>query len=548
MTSDLLTQSNLHPSANSRLRILTPWVCRAIFVLIMLAGAAMHVRYLNHNCPLGLSEDEAHYWDWSRQLGLSYYSKGPMVAYLIRGSCAIFGDTMPAVRYPAILLSLGTALLSYWLIVKLFASDRLALGWALLSMTIPAFVAGSVLMTIDSPFFFFWALATCLAAKGIFDSKDYFWPLVGVALGLGFLAKYTIFVWPLCLIPFFIFDRPARRLLRSGWFWSMIPVALVFTTPVVIFNAQHHWVTVNHVHADTSAGFSWTNWPQFILSQIGIMGLFIFIILVGAVVYVFRQGRDDPHRRALYFLASIGVTFFAIVGCMAFSTTVEPNWPVCAYFTLLILAVYFLSRRLGNGPHKWWWRGNLILAVVTGAIVMPIAHDFSILYPVIGPELPAINRILARFGQKHPKTLSNFDPTYKLRGWDQLGDQLAALLRQHPGAMVMGEDYQTASELAFYTPGHPKTFAVGSYFARHTKRFSQFDLWPDRSLKPSNKNVVGRDAIYVGYMNPTLRDAFDSVTRLPPVDIKVDGYELRSFTVWFCHDFHGMTRPGNIEF
>src|SRR6478672_6180854 len=94
------------PSPSERwpvLRFFTAPVCRVIFGLLMLFGAYSHVRYLNDNCPMGLSGDEAYYWDWSRNLDLSYYSKGPAVAYIIRASCALAGaDTMPAVRYPAI--------------------------------------------------------------------------------------------------------------------------------------------------------------------------------------------------------------------------------------------------------------------------------------------------------------------------------------------------------------------------------------------------------------------------------------------------------------
>ncbi|HMO25806.1 MAG TPA: hypothetical protein PKB10_06010, partial [Tepidisphaeraceae bacterium] len=66
-------------------------------------GFVAHLLYLTINCPIDLSGDEAHYWDWSRQLDLSYYSKGPVVAYIIRASCAIFGDVMWAVRLPALL-------------------------------------------------------------------------------------------------------------------------------------------------------------------------------------------------------------------------------------------------------------------------------------------------------------------------------------------------------------------------------------------------------------------------------------------------------------
>ncbi len=37
-----------------------------------------------------LSPDEAYYWMWSQRPALSYFSKGPGVAYAIRASTTIF--------------------------------------------------------------------------------------------------------------------------------------------------------------------------------------------------------------------------------------------------------------------------------------------------------------------------------------------------------------------------------------------------------------------------------------------------------------------------
>ena len=98
-----------------KLNWLTPSRCRLILAIYLLASAVGNVIYLNRNCPIDLSGDEAQYWDWSRALELSYYSKGPLVAYIIRASCAVFGDNMPAVRYPAIALGVGTAIFTYLL-------------------------------------------------------------------------------------------------------------------------------------------------------------------------------------------------------------------------------------------------------------------------------------------------------------------------------------------------------------------------------------------------------------------------------------------------
>jgi len=126
-----------------RLPWLTPWVCRLLFAALLAVGFFSHIRYLAHDCPIDLSGDEAQYWDWSRDLDWSYYSKGPLVAWIVRASCTAFGhNTMLAVRFPALLLAVGTSALTYLLTRELFGSDRLALGAVLLTHVVPLFAAG----------------------------------------------------------------------------------------------------------------------------------------------------------------------------------------------------------------------------------------------------------------------------------------------------------------------------------------------------------------------------------------------------------------------
>src|SRR5436305_10883279 len=86
------------------------WKYRLAAAALIVSAAGLRIFYLAHDCPLGLAPDEAHYWDWSRHLDWSYYSKGPLVALLIRGSCAFFGPLSEsltgnlafAIRLPAI--------------------------------------------------------------------------------------------------------------------------------------------------------------------------------------------------------------------------------------------------------------------------------------------------------------------------------------------------------------------------------------------------------------------------------------------------------------
>src|ERR1041385_3692302 len=85
--------------------------CQILAALLIVGAAVLRLIYLANDCPLDLAPDEAHYWDWSRHLDFSYYSKGPLVAYLIRAGCEIAGPWSEqhtgslafAIRLPAVL-------------------------------------------------------------------------------------------------------------------------------------------------------------------------------------------------------------------------------------------------------------------------------------------------------------------------------------------------------------------------------------------------------------------------------------------------------------
>src|SRR3954470_9443991 len=200
------TQLNLAPPPTPpwKLPWLTPARCRVIFAALMLLGFVAHLRYLQHDCPIDLSGDEAPYWDWSRALDWSYYSKGPLVPYILGASCAIFGDVAWAVRLPALLFAVATSILTYWLTLRLFKSDLLALGVVLVTHLVPMFVAGSLLMTIDPPYFFCWGLAAAFFAIAVFFDKRWAWIGVGVALGVGTLTKYGMLIWPVGMLIFLL--------------------------------------------------------------------------------------------------------------------------------------------------------------------------------------------------------------------------------------------------------------------------------------------------------------------------------------------------------
>jgi hypothetical protein len=270
-------------------------------------------------------------------------------------------------------------------------------------------------------------------------------------------------------------------------------------------------------------------------------------------VYALRSAEPSERAmRAARFLLTIGAAFFAFVMVDALRAKVQVNWPAPAYFTLMILAGYFLSTRLRDRIAWKPWRPWFWGAVVVGLATMPLIHNFEIVYPFVTRYNAWRVGVAKQKGVTDPMKLAkaglpsmrDADPMAKLKGWAELGqyvNQQLALL--HPGAIVMGEDYQYAAEMGFYVPNQPKAYCAGSFFLTRPKRASQFDMWRDRSLDPAeNPEILGKDAVYVGWPRPDLWRAFDAVEELPLYDVKRAGLVVRQFRVFRCYNFHGMKR------
>jgi hypothetical protein len=429
-----------------------------------------------------------------------------------------------AVRLPAVLLAAGTSIVTYLLTRRLFHSDRLALGAVVLTHLVPLFFAGSLLMTIDSPLFFCWGLATYLAAIALFEAKRWPWPLIGLIVGIGALGKYAMLLWLPILGGAMWLDPSHRRLLRTPLPYIACAFALLCMTPVLLWNGSHNWVSLRHVAHQTGAtggAFSFMNVLLLLGSQVGVIGPALAVLMIAAIIDVIRHRRSDS--RGL-FLAAIGVGFFAITFVDSFHTKVQVNWPAPAYFTLTILTARFIGTKM-QSPANWRiWRGWVYATFVMGILFVPIGHYSGILIPIF------------RHITKQP---AEVDLLGRLRGWHVLGDTVTdELSTLSPGAFVLCDDYQQTAEMAFYVDGQPRTYCAGPYIG---KRLSQYDMWPDRRLDRTSP-LIGHDAVYVGKggeMPPRIIKAFDSVDPRHDLDITVRGVIIHTFKYCVCHGFKG---------
>jgi 4-amino-4-deoxy-L-arabinose transferase-like glycosyltransferase len=572
------------------------WLWRGLTAAVIFAAAVLHVLYLLYNCPLALAPDEAHYWDWSRHLDWSYYSKGPLVALIIRGSCALFGPLSEsltgnlalAIRLPAIVC--GMLLLSslYVLTVQTSGRDRLAFSLVALALTLPPVAAVSTLMTIDAPYTACWGWALVFGHLAAVRGKAWAWPVVGVIVGVGILAKYTMALW-LPSVGLFLLISPStgrarllpsqaarrgRSLALPSGFWLACVIAAAFCLPIFYWNWQHDWVTVRHVGwqagVEQRTGWRWFGPLVYVGGQAALLMGVWFVIWAVAMwecrppffsLSPWERGlgwgvhrppfdRSTPHpnpppqgeighederweqcasRGYLWWLSA---PMFCLFLLASLKTTGQLNWPVTAYLSGGVLATVWLEARLRQSR-----RGRLIVA---GTAVVGVALSLVVHFPGLGR--PVLTALAGAPTAERPLPMRRFDPSCRLRGWPALAaavDLAAEQVRaggEEP--VIVAGSWILPGELGVYCAGRPTVYTIGVVAG---DRASQYDLWrPNPVLDPAV--FRGRTFVLVSCPDPIARQAFDAAEPPRAVVYAEGDQPIQSWTVTVARGFHGF--PG----
>src|SRR5262249_40450164 len=126
--------------------------------------------------------------------------------------------------------------------LRWFGRTAAAAAVALVAAVPFGFMSG-VLMTPDAPLTAAWAGSLLALWLALVELRPRAWPWVGVCLGVGLLAKYTIALLRGGAVLFLLVDRRARaELLRPGPYLAAA-IALAVFAPVLVWNYQNDWAS-----------------------------------------------------------------------------------------------------------------------------------------------------------------------------------------------------------------------------------------------------------------------------------------------------------------
>jgi 4-amino-4-deoxy-L-arabinose transferase-like glycosyltransferase len=479
--------------------------------------------------PLDLAPDESYYWDWGRRPDLGYFSKPPMVGWLMGLAGWLGGNSQFGLKvFPVLLTSVGLTFI--FLLGRSLYGSRGGFWAAMVLLATPANAALSTFFTIDPPLFAAWSASLFFAWKWWVkpaSTRDLSLALI-VSLGCGYLTKQIQLVFPLVLLAF---AAVHRRELRRGDGWrllGMIGASLCLLTPPLWWNWKHGWITFRHT-ADELQGRTWELHRslkfigEFVGGQAGLAGGITWVLMVAALGLAIRQWRAGDLRGR--FLVMFSVPGLAAFLGLAFFQRVEQNWPLVFYVSA---AVLLGGIGMGGGQAPRWFQRWIRIGVATGAAL-------GIALMVIPFILPAT----AMAGTKG-------DPTARLRGWRELAREVeryrAALPRQAETFLLAADDRYVASALAFYLPDQPRTFC----WERPGFPESQYGIWGRPPVS------AGTDAlVLVRYLGSTnlkeIEACFGTWRALGEIQIMVGSAEARNrkYGVFLGTGYRGVGQGGD---
>ncbi|MEZ5668212.1 MAG: glycosyltransferase family 39 protein [Alphaproteobacteria bacterium] len=395
--------------------------------------------------PLELHGDEAQYWTWSQDLDFGYFTKPPLIAWLIAATTTLFGDAPFGVRFAAPLCHAIAALFIGLAGRALLAGgdgggrDRASRigGLAMLAYaTMPAVSFSSLIMSTDAPLLAFWAVALWAFVR-LLQTRAIGWALLcGLAVAVGLNAKYAMGYFLLCAALAGLLLRDARWLWRSVRWPVLAVVGLAGLIPNLVWNMANGWATVGH----TAENANWQG-PllhldkglEFAASQFGVFGPILFAVLL-VLFWQWARGRAGADLRLwLWFAAPV----LALIAVQAFLSRANANWAATAYASASIAVMIWLA-----APHRrrWLCASFGLHAVVAGGLY---------LFVVLANVMP---------------WPSGRDPFGALRGWDEAGRAVADALAQDAaggsGRLVLSDDRMLLASLLYATRGSDLRFAA----------------------------------------------------------------------------------------
>ena len=444
-----------------------------------------------HLGRVALIPDESYYWLWSKRLALAYYDNAAGVAWMVRLSSLLGGQSELGIRWLNALLGMGTVYVAYSIGSRLFSQRAGIISAAILALGAP--------FLIVSRFVYTDALQIALLLFNVFLVLPFvtgepaeippwrFWA-VGLSMAALFNTKYNAYLYALAVLGMLAWRR--RSLLHDRRTWLAIAIAATGLLPVLLWNASHDWASFRWQYQHFVAGpvFRSTFWHNVMHAVRYLTPPVVLVSVLGAM-------QIKQLRRQILLVPALVLILPILLG-----STDSPRNLLAGIVLLILLAGDAIDRWMGHSNWLAWGTVGGLL-VITGLYGLGTVIETERTSALPASSIAQAIRV------------------------DSSGWRDAEMLGLHSQATVFALDYSIAPQLRYYA-GVPVYTAWG-----------QYQIW---GLPP----ICGADALQgdvqivaLPYLDPAmvsarLHDTFADIQG--PIEISLGERSLRIWTVRHC--------------
>ncbi len=302
-------------------------------LIIFLAAATLLRLFLAMLFPL--TADESYYWLWSKHLSLSYVDHPPMVAF-VNFLMTLGTENLFMLRLGAVLITLLVSILIYYLAKQIF-NEKIAFWSVVLFQILPHFVVVWLTMFVELPLVLFWTASLWFLSRIIRSQKSGWWYSLALILGLGYLSKYTMFLfWP-CLVVFLLISPEERFWLKRKELYLCFFLSFLLFLPVILWNSQHGWVSFIF-HGGKATAEPWgKNVLPFVADQLVHFTPFLIFALYNVYKYALKK---DAGSKLLF---SFSFPILLLFLLLSVKIKIWAHWPSIGYIAAIPLTVAYLT-------------------------------------------------------------------------------------------------------------------------------------------------------------------------------------------------------------
>jgi hypothetical protein len=408
-----------------------------------LAALVTLVIHLAANPHYGFFRDELYFIICGFHPAWGYVDQPPVVPLLAAGS-QLFGHSLFALRaVPAIFAAAGayvTVLLAFE-----FGGGTFAAALATL-----AYLAAGVLESFggkvgpDMVGLWLWPLAALYVLRIVKGADPRWWIAAGAAIGLALESKYSVIFFAIAMLLGLLLT-PARRVMRSRWFFAGAAVAILIALPNFSWQAAHGFPMWELLRNGANGKNVVASPLLFLFQQLLLTNLFASPIWIVGLIWLLAGSTAR----------FLGYTYVVLIAAMI-ALHAKHYYPADVYPVLMAA---------GGVPIEAWTRRAFALraAIVAATIAawlffapfsLPVLSETAMLhYGAFVGQVLHISR--STMQTEHGRYSALPEDWADMHGWPELASTVARIyyalpVRERDEAAIVTSNYGEAAAIDFF--------------------------------------------------------------------------------------------------